>query len=519
MGEAPDLVLTNGRIITLCQDRPWAQAVAAKDGNIFAVGSTREILALAAPRTTVIDCHGRCVVPGFHDAHIHLLACAAKRLSLDCSPPAVHSIRQIQQLIYAHAQTTPAGTWIRAGNYDEFQLAEHRHPTRRDLDIVAPLHPVKLQHRSLRACVLNSAALKNANLDIATDRPSVTLPGVRIDIDLQTNQPSGLVYDYTGYLGQLVPPFPEAALRSSLRTLLSDLVTHGITSIQDATFRNGLAEWNLFSELYSIVDVRPRLDLMIGWRHFGNLLDRGIQAGSCNEWLNIGAVKFLLTETSGSFEPDPDTLGEQVWQAHQHGFQVAIHAVEESEICVAADALARPMCQDSTRHHRIEHCSVLPPGLCERLAEAQITVCTQPAFICESGDRYLVDVEAHRQPFLYAIKRLIDAGIVVGAGSDAPVATFNPLVGIGAAVTRQSRRGDIVGENEAVSVEQALRLYTSGSAYICREQDRKGSIKPGKLADLVVLSEDLTAVNPSAIRDIQVEATIIGGRVVWRRES
>jgi predicted amidohydrolase YtcJ len=264
--------------------------------------------------------------------------------------------------------------------------------------------------------------------------------------------------------------------------------------------------------------VHPRVSMMIGPNHISDLAARGVRSGSGDTGLSLGPVKLVLTETDGAFRPSPDELRAQVWHAHRYGFQVAIHAVEESEICVAAEALAGPAHDDPARHHRIEHCSVLPPGLVEILSEAKVAICTQPGFVFESGDRYLADVEPHLLPFLYGIKSLLDNGIPVGAGSDAPVASFNPLHGIGTSVTRLSRGGQSVAEGEAISVEQALRLYTTGAASICREQDRKGSIAPGKLADMVILSDEITAVPAEAIRDIRVDATIVGGQIAWERD-
>lgn len=513
---SPDLILLGGAVITQWPSLPRAEALAIRDGLIVAVGSNREMLGLAGPDSAIVGCQGRCVVPGFHDAHLHLLACASKKLSVDCSPSAVGNVHEIQEAIKERARSVPPGTWIRAGDYDEFKLAERRHPTRWELDAAAPDHPVKLQHRSLHACVLNSLALRLAGLD--ADTPAIA--GALIDVDPLTKEPTGLLYGYGEYLSAyVIPPLNEADLRFSLKQVLNDLLANGITSVHDATYRNGLPEWERLRAICAEDGIRPRIGLMVGRPHLEQFVERGIGYGFGDEWLRVGAVKFMLTEGAGDFHPSAAELTEQLRLAHQSGFQVAIHAVDESAVCVAAEALAAVMQERGSRTHRIEHCSVSPPPLIDRLAELGVAVVTQPSFLFYSGDRYLADVEEHLQGWLYPIRSFLERGIVVGAGSDAPVAPARPLDGICAAATRLSSSGRVVAGGERITLEQALGLYTSGAAGACDEYGYKGSIQPGKLADLVVLSADLTAIEPRDIRAIEVEMTIVGGEVAWRKGS
>lgn len=510
----PDLILVNGNILTLCPDLPHAEALAAKDGLIVAVGSNRGILGLACPGTPVIECQGQCVVPGFHDAHIHLLACASRRLYVDCSPRAVTGISEIQSAIQQQSRLVAPGTWIRAGDYDEFQLVEKRHPTRWDLDMASPDHPVKLRHRSLHACVLNSAALRLANL---IDRPSPA-PGTKIDIDPVTHEPTGLLYGFGDFLSTyVVPPLNEDELRRALRQVFRELLSNGITSVHDASFNNNVTAWNRLVDMRSEGGFWPRIALMVGQPHLAEFIEQSLEPGFGDEWLRLDAVKFMLTEVDGDFHPAAEQLKEQVWQAHRLGYQIAIHAVESSAICLAADAIANARRLAPGPLHRIEHCSEVPPPLVDHLAELGVMVVTQPSFIFHSGDRYLADVDENLHDWLYPIRSLLESGIVVAAGSDAPVVPANPLEGIYAATTRGSRSGCTVANGERVSVEQALKLYTSGPAIACGEHYRKGSIVPGKLADLVVLTADPASLEQSEIKNIGVAMTIIGGNVVWRR--
>ena len=511
-GGTPDLIVLADSVLTMGPVLPVVEGVAVRDGRIVAVGSRWDLLGLAGHDTEVVERAGGCVVPGFHDSHIHLLACANRRLQVDCSPAEAGSIAQIQQKIRAKAASVPQGAWIRAGNYDEFRLVERRHPTRRELDAAAPDHPVRLLHRSLHACVLNSAALRAAGL-----WPLQTSNG-RVETDPATGEPTGLVYEGAAHLGRgAVPPLEEAELRDSLRQALADLVARGVTSVQDASAGNGMAEWERVREVCSEAGVRPRIGLMVGMGHLDRFVEAGMGPGFGDEWLRIGAAKVMLTENGGDFHPSVQELAEQVGRANRLGFQVAIHAVEESAICVAAETLAGAAPEVGRPRHRIEHCSVLPPPLLDRLAEAGIAVATQPGFLYDSGDRYLAEVEDHRQGWLYPLRSLVEKGIQVGGGSDAPVASFDPREGIYAAVTRLSREGRAVGTPERISIHDALRMYTLGSARICGEGRRTGSIEPGKLADLVVLSADPRTVEPAELLDVHVEMAIIGGRIAWER--
>ena len=511
---APDLILLGGTGITLSPELPGAEAVAVSGGLILAVGPARDIVALAGRRTEFVYCEGKCVVPGFYDAHMHLLASASKRLSVDCSPPAVSSISQIQAVIREQTELVPPGTWIRAGNYDEFQLLERRHPTRRDLDEASPDHPVKLQHRSLHACVMNSAALHIAGID-----GNSAIDGIVPDVVPLTHEPTGLVYEYGDYLSaRVIPPLRESDLRRGLLQVMEDLLSEGITSVQDATFNNGMCDWGRLEELRSEPGPRPRVGFMIGQKHLGEFIERKLGPGFGDEWLWVGPVKFMCTETPGSFDPPLEELKAGIRKARSHGYHVAIHAVDESTAFMAIEALADRNHRAAGAFDRIEHGSILPPFLLDRLVELQLAVVTQPSFLYHSGDRYLADLDEHVRPWLYPIGSLLARAVLVAAGSDAPVSPAKPLEGICAAVTRLSRRGSAVVQEESVSVNDALRLYTTGAARVCGELARKGSIEPGKLADMVILSEDPFSVNPNDIKDIEVEMTIVGGRVAWAKE-
>ncbi len=455
-------------------------------------------------------------MPGFNDAHIHLMSYASNLLSLDCSPASVASISDIQALIKQQAERTPQGTWIKGVGYNEFYLAEHRHPTRRDLDQAAPHHPVRLTHRSLHACVLNSLGLSLAGITIETPDPD----GGLIDREPETGEPSGLLYGMNSYINeQVIPPLSDEELRQGVRLANQGLISSGITSVQDATVRNGFEQWQTFRGFKERGDLVPRLSMMFGLHALAEFKEKGMYYCYGDSRLRLGAVKYTLDETKGQLNPSQGELNEGVLQAHQAGFQVAIHAVEEGTVEAAATALEYCLIKSPKggRRHRLEHCSICPPTLLKRLKAVKALVVTQPAFIYYSGERYLSDVPDTQLPWLYRTKSFLRNGLRPAGSSDCPVAPCNPLVGVYAAVTRKAENGQVLSPRESISAEDALRIYTLGGAYASFEEQLKGSIEVGKLADMVLLSADPTGLAPEQIKDIQVEKTIVGGEVVWER--
>jgi predicted amidohydrolase YtcJ len=238
----------------------------------------------------------------------------------------------------------------------------------------------------------------------------------------------------------------------------------------------------------------------------------GMVTGAGDSRLRLGAVKFLL-----EVEPDQDEINAAALECHLAGWQLAFHAIAESTVEAAVKALEHVNSRSPTagRRHRIEHCGECPPHLIERLHRLGAIIVTQPPFIYSSGERYLATVNPAQLPWLYRIRSPLEAGVTVAGGSDAPVAPLDPLVGIYAAVNRRAESGQVLLPGEVVSAEQALALYTSNAACAAFEENDRGSISPGRLADIIVLSEDPIRVSPERINDIKVVMTIIGGEVVW----
>lgn len=511
----PELILYNAKVITFDERQPLAELVAVRGDRIAFVGASNELSSLRGQPTKAIDCGGRTLLPGFIDAHCHIFAYASSLLAVDCSPSSVANIEELKQALHTRAEVTHSGEWVRAYGYDEFALREKRHPTKHDLDSAVPGHPVRLNHRSGHACVLNTVALQRIGISMDTPDPD---DGV-IERDVPSGEPSGLLIDMEDYLNGVIPNISEGEFRQAVRMASERLVSFGITSVCDATHTNDVERWNTIRQLKNNGDFKPRVSVMAGANFLDSFVRSGLGYGFGNHDVRLGHAKIMLTLTTGKMTPSIEELHHVVANALAHGFPVAIHAVEEEAVAQAVRVLAdanRRITGASQNLNRIEHCSECPLHLIEQIARSGATVVTQPTFTYVSGEHYLSEVSPEMQPWLYPTNSLIQSGVPVAASSDAPVASPNPLIGIYSAATRKSLDGNVVGESERVLVQTALAMYTKNAARAIDEAAHVGSIEAGKLADLVLLNDNPTTVEADAIRDIRAELTLIGGRIVWQ---
>ena len=473
---------------------------------------------LASRDTQVIDCRGRTVLPGFIDAHCHVQAYAEKLMSVDLSPRAgVESIGELQERIRECAGKVEPGTWIRGKGYSEFSLEEGRHPTRKDLDAATSMHPVKLTHRSGHAHVLNSLALQQVGISATTGDPE----GGFIDRDLETIEPTGILYGMGSYLAGRVPPLEDMEMRKGISLASEKLLSCGITSVQDASAYNDAVRWRQFESWKAKGLFKPRLTIMPGMKSF--------ELGQCpfrselvdENHLRSGGVKIIVDEVTGRLNPRQEDLNEYVLAIHRAGLQAIIHAVEEETIDAACESIAYALriCPRMDHRHRIEHCSLCPPHLLDRMRDLNIAVVTQPPFIYYNGDRYAGTVPLQKQGDLYPLGSMVRKGLMVGASSDFPIADPDPLVGIYAAVTRLSETGRIISAHEGIAPVEALKMYTTSAAAANFEEIVKGSLSPGKAADCVILGTDPLRIHEQTIKDIKVEMTILGGEIAYSRAS
>lgn len=513
-----NLILINTNIITLDPLSPNASWVAIENDKIVATGYEKAWTNLRQKNTGVIDCGGKTVIPGLIDTHLHLVSYAKSLVTPDLSPGKnVRSISDIQSIIKRYSSKRPSGQWIFGRGYNEFYLLEKRHPDRWDLDKATADHPVRLTHRSGHAHVLNSVALKRVGITKETGDPD----GGLIERDLKTGEPTGLLYEMGDYLYDRIPALDKAALEKGLQLANRDFLSLGVTSIQDASSRNDTEQWNLFKSWKESGILQSRVNLMMGIDAFKkNTKPSGLNALNENQ-LRWGAIKIILDDTTGRLHPSQSELNAMALEVHQAGKQIAIHALDEKAVKAACEAIqfAIEKFPAKDHRHRIEHCAVCPPDLARKIAALGISVVTQPAFIYFHGERYQATVPPEQLKHLYPIRTLLDQGINVAAGSDCPIVSPDPLIGIQAAMHRLSSTGGHVGGREKIKSSEALQMYTLNAARATFEETLKGTITPGKLADLVILNQDPTRLTADGFKNLQVDKTIIGGKVVWEKDA
>lgn len=512
---AADLILKNAHVITMDSHQPMAQLVAAKNGRIAFVGDNGALDEWQGPRTKVIDCAGKTVTPGFDDAHCHIYSFVRKLLSIDLSEPSIKNINDIRTAIKRKVGKTPPGDWITATDYNDFTLAERRHPTRWELDEVAPDNPVVLSHRSLHACVLNTKALELAGINIASPEP----PGAFIGRRETDGEPNGLLVEMLGYIREkIMPAMDGEELERGIKLANEQYVSVGLTSLQDATFVNDLKRWH-YQQYFKVEGMlKPRVYMMFGKETMPQFRSNRMGFGSGSHYLRLGGMKIVPSMISDKLHPQREEMIEQILTAHRAGFQVAIHAVQEKlvDAIVGIYEVVKEQSPDFvTRRHRIEHCAECPPQTLERIKRLGLIITTHPSFAYYSGDRYLATVAPTTIPYLYPMKSFIESGLVVAAASDSPVTNNNPIMGIYGGVTRTTSSGKKMSPEQCISAQQVLAMYTINAAYASHEEHIKGSITPGKYADMIVLSGDPTTCPPEKIRDIHTEITVIGGEVAW----
>jgi predicted amidohydrolase YtcJ len=518
MSKKADLIFENARVLTCEPGQSSAEAVAVHGDRICYVGTNQATDELKRKDTRVIDCQGKTLIPGFIDAHCHFFSFVRQLFSLDLSPAAVHSIQDIQVAIQHKAHFMPAGTWISGSAYNEFYLDEKRHPTRRDLDEAAPAHPVIIVHRSLHACVLNSLALKLVGINNETEEP----PGGRIERDLETGEPNGVLFEMLDYVKSRIPsPVSNAEMDWGIAEANRQYLSAGITSFGETSFSNDVTQWETFRKLKDAGKITPRINMMAGGAFLDQFITAGIVTGAGDTHLKLGSLKIVLSMATGGLNPPQSELNRLMLEAARAGFQVAVHAVERQAIEAAAAALeyVRDDLPPGDRRLRIEHCSECPPELRQRLGNLKAIVVSQPSFLYYHGERYLATVDPETQKWLYPFKSLIDAGVRLAGSSDSPVVPNNPLIGIYAAVNRLAQNGQPVLGSEAISARQALEMYTINAAAATFEERIKGSLAPGKLADIVMVSDNPLTVPPQEIKDIQVELTVVGGTPLFKTQK
>lgn len=522
-----DLLFTHGVIRTCVPIMPIAEAVAVERGRIVAVGGNADILALRRPGTQVIDLKGKTLLPGFIDAHQHQVYMGLSFQQVDATSAAVSSIEDIVDRVRQRAERTPSGEWIEGRGYHDARLSEKRNPTRDDLDLASPDHSVFLTRVCGHIMSVNSRALQLAGITRDTPDPS----GGTIDRDPATGEPNGVLRETAMQLiRRVVPLLSRGTLKRAILDAGEHNLRHGITTVWEPSIEPDQLD------VYRALEADSQLPLRVVMAH-KKVLRSGeevpIPARFTGEWLSLVAIKLFQDggfggATAALTEPyanAPETRGLLVWAQdelneraraiQEAGLRISIHAIGDAAIISVLDAIEYAV-NGSTENfrHRVEHCGLPIPPIPERIKRLNVVPVLQPPFLWNDGDVYMERVGAERSRWIYPIKTLLDAGLNVAGSTDAPVVPdINPLLGIKTAVTRKVKNGQVVTAEECISVEEAISLYTTRAAYACGDEDLKGSLSVGKVADMVVLGDDPLRVNPEDLPAIPIEMVVVNGRV------
>ncbi|MFD4930241.1 amidohydrolase [Peribacillus butanolivorans] len=532
-----DIVFINGEVITVDQKNKVVEAVAVIGNRISAVGSNREVKGFIGEETKVIDLQGKALLPGFIDAHIHLILYGVNQLAVSCKDEHIKSIEDLLNDLKEKASTIPKGEWIRAWGFNETVVKEKRYPTIAELDAISVEHPIIVSRTCSHISVVNSKALEIAKINENSENPT----GGIIEKD-KTGRFTGRLIETANMIMTEIASYTESELMKAVKIASEHFVAAGITSIHEAG-AYGPESFRLLQQAVKSKDIRVRIYAMIGslnnsHEFVNKMVEAGVVTGTGDERFKIGPAK-LFTDGSSTgptiatretYSSDPDNFGilyyseEEIYQvlgqAHKKGYQITVHAQGDRAIEMYLNCVEKAL-EESPRkdhRHRIEHAGISSPDLQERMKNLELIPIPNPPFPYEFGDIYIQHY-GNRVNHMYAVRDFIDNGIIAAGGSDAPVTDYNPLLGIHVAVNRRSQSGSEIGVAQSISVMEAIKLYTWNGAYASFEEDIKGSIEVGKLADFVVLTDSILKVNPLHIKDLQVESTIIDGEILYHRES
>lgn len=528
--EKPDLILHNGNLLTVDALQPPAQAVAIANGRFLAVGTNSEVLNLALPGVRKIDLGGKTVVPGFNDAHCHPASSGLEMVvAVDCDLP---SIAAIQAALRDRAARTPRGDWIYGFKYDDTKSAEGRMLTRADLDAAVPDQPVVVSHRGGHTGFYNSAAFHAAGIDEKTPDP----PGGKFDRDPVTGKFTGRVADQARELIEKFgnDPATRENRREGVKRISQAMARAGITSVGDAggtpddlrAYQDARESGDLSFRVYCLI-LYPLLDKMIAAGLRTGLGDEFVRVGACKLFCD-GSISERTARLSKPYEGSSDYFGllmmseeeqyERTRKAHLAGWQVGTHANGDFAIDQTLRVYERLQRESPRRdpRYRLEHCTQVNDSLVARIKALGAIPTPFSSYVYYHGEK-MHFYGAERLKNMFAMRSFLDAGIPATQASDYTASPFDPMMALQSQVTRTDTKGNLWGANQRITVEEAIRVGTLHGAHATFEENLKGSITAGKLADLAVLGRDPLRENPSSLVTIPIERTMLGGR--WSYES
>lgn len=533
------LLLLNGKIYTVDESLPKAEAVATRGSRIVAVGRNDDLGDLAGKdEWQVVDLQGRAVLPGFTDCHLHFLDYGMKASTAPLREE--DSLEETLSAVSTHVRQAKPGDWVRGFGWSDNTWGERDIPSRQLLDGVAPDHPVVLTKKDGHVIWVNSLALRKAGVDATTPTP----PGGVVERDSETRQPTGILKEEAMHLVGDAIPYPDAKERQAvLRRAVAEAQELGITGIHDCGSWQSVNDRSFsdYQEMIGRDGLGVRVFMMIPRANLDEAIKVGLRSGFGGSYLRVGNVKLFCDGTLGSqtaemIEPflgQPDNRGvaaiaqqeleDTVRKASSAGIACSVHAIGDRANRRVLDAFekVRRAGLGPELRHRIEHVQLLHADDIPRFKELQVIASMQP--IHATQDMYLADKHwGQRSALAYAWRSVLDSGARLAFGSDAPVESMSPLVGIHAAVTRQRANGEPQGgwhPEQRLTVSEAVHAYALGAAYACGAETERGSITVGKLADLVVLSDDIFEMPRGDLLRARVVATVFDGKMVYSEEG
>jgi predicted amidohydrolase YtcJ len=525
---SPDLVIVNAKVHTVDAAKPAAEAVAVCGDRIARVGTTAEVRALATAATRVIDANGRLLIPGFNDAHVHLISGAEELVGVDLRP--AKSEQEFARLLGDYAKRQPKGRWIQGGYWDHEAWPSRALPTHGSIDAAAPDNPVFVQRLDGHMGVANALAMKLAGITRDTPAPD----GGTIVRDA-SGEPTGVFKDHAmDLVAKAIPADTVEEIIDKARAALRHAASLGITTIQDIT--DSAAELRAYQELRARGELTARI-YSIQNHGIEGLKAAGVTTGFGDDWIRVGGIKLFADGSMGSgtaafFAPytddpstsglliqPPDALRKAIFDADAAGFQVVVHAIGDRANAIVLDAIGALERERGPRDRRprIEHAQVVRAADKPRFAALGVIASIQPSHCIDDMRWAEKRIGRDRSVIAYNFESFVDAGARIAFGTDWYVEPLNPMLGLYAAVTRQFTDGTPPGgwfPDEKITMAQAVEFYTLGSAYAEFQEKDKGSITEGKLADMVLLSRDVFSIPPREILDTKAVLTIVGGRIV-----
>lgn len=527
----------NAAFVTLDPAHPQAEALLVHDGRISAVGSRADVADHAPSGVRTVDLGGWTALPGFIDAHCHVLSYGLTLDQVDVSPDTVQTIDDLKRTLGQRVSETENGEWVLGRGYNQNALQERRHPTRTDLDQVSEAHPIVLWHASGHALTCNSAALRVAGIDRNTSTPA----GGDIEHD-EHGELTGVLKEYPamGLLTESIAPPSRERGTDAVTRAMHAMAAQGITTACDAAttaqdlvlYRDALASGDLHGRITLMPIIQDVAPLGSDETHGTAEFD----VGDDPEWLTIGPTKIfsdgaLTTRTAAVRQPfvgeeglglliwEPDQLLDMMTRAHHAGWQIATHAIGDRAVETVLDCYERVLEREPRldHRHRIEHCMMVDQVLALRIQRLGVVPVLQPGFVARLGDGYVEVLGLARSEHLMPVGLFHDLSIPLAFSSDRPVIPGAPLTGILSAMQRRTPSGTVLGEEHCIAAVDAIELYTQGSAFAMHQESDRGALRAGMLADFVVLSHEPLSMPAERFADIQVEMTVTGGSVVYGR--